>query len=98
MKNISRILVPILAALLLATATPALAQSVQCLNQAQIQQAIGSGQILALPTIYAQNNLQPNQVVGAVQVCNRNGQWYYVLQVLKGSRADPVWISAQTGQ
>lgn len=83
-------------AIALAAATPSAAQS--CLGKREIQDAIASGQILSLAEILARAGVGGSQEVLSVQVCERGGQWVYIVAVLDNSGgAQNLILDARTG-
>lgn len=82
---------------LLAFSVPNAAQSATCLADNDIQNAISQGVFMGLPAIYRQHGLSPYDIVGRTKVCERNGDWYYVLRVLKDGYANNLWVNARTG-
>lgn len=66
-----------------------------CLSNNDIQNAIGSGQILSFNEIVARAGLSG---VLSFKVCDRGGQWYYEVTVDEGSQVRKVLLNAKTGR
>lgn len=68
-----------------------------CLSNGEIQQAVGSGQILPLNQVVAMSGLDA-KVLQPVMVCEHGGELYYELSVLdKSGNAGKVRLHALTG-
>lgn len=68
-----------------------------CLSPRAAQEATVGGQLIPMQQIFAQNGLNPGDVVER-KVCRSNGELYYVLSVYQNGMANTVWINARTGQ
>ncbi|HEY4203285.1 MAG TPA: hypothetical protein VGM83_22245 [Devosiaceae bacterium] len=75
-------------------ATPAMAAD--CLGKRDIQQAVSSGKILPLARILSAGGIKSSDVI-SFQVCPKDGQLYYELQVYSAGDAETVTLNASTG-
>ncbi len=88
----------IIAALTLATASPAAAQEGQCLSRAQTQNLVNSGQILTLDDVLRYAGIGPSDQVLSVSVCEQGGTYYYVIGVIDAyGSAKNLTLNAVTG-
>ncbi len=86
-----RAVVPVLAALMILVASPAMAA---CLSEASARSLVNSGQVLSLGTIAARNNIQ----IYSAQLCERGRGFVYQLMVRgNGGNVIRVTIDARTG-
>lgn len=68
-----------------------------CLTPREAQEATVGGQLIPMQQIFAQQGLNPGDVVDR-KVCRSSGELYYVLSVYQNGMANTVWINARTGQ